>query len=230
MSQITFLDPLVNELLHLWEGIPISGPLSSSFTVRAALLCFVSDIPATRKVFQGQSQIGMFKVFPCEGFGEHTHYSGHDRPICVVRTKEQHLNSLAAIEKATSPSERQELQQRLGVSLSVLCQLPYFNIVRSHLIDPMHMVKIWKDKGIIKQEHLTVIQAKIDALNVPYDVGRIPYKVGSNFAEMTVDQWMNLYSLHALSDVIPPQHTTLGLLVTVCTSICSTTAVHNFTG
>ena len=44
--------------------------------------------------------------------------------------------------------------------------------------------------------------------NVPFGVGRIPYKVGSNFAGMTADQWMNwtnLYSLYALKDVLPSQ-------------------------
>ena len=88
----------------------------------------------------------------------------------------------------------------------------------SSLIDPMHnfylgtskhMVKIWKDQGLLRQEHLTIIQAKIDEMNVPYGVGRIPYKVGSNFSGMTADQWMNwtnIYSLHALNDVLPPQH------------------------
>ena len=39
-------------------------------------------------------------------------------------------------------------------------------------------------------------------------VGRIPTKVGSNFAGMTADQWMNrtnLYSLYALHDILPSQ-------------------------
>ena len=58
----------------------------------------------------------------------------------------------------------------------------------------------------IRQEHLALIQNCIDELNVPFGVGRIPYKVGSNFAGMTADQWMNwtnIYSLYALHDVLP---------------------------
>ena len=63
-----------------------------------------------------------------------------------------------------------------------------------------HTVKVWKAKGLIKQEHLHLIQVKIDEL--------IPYKVGSNFAGLTADQWMNwtnLYSIHALADIFPPK-------------------------
>ena len=118
---------------------------------------------------------------------------------------------------AKTPTERMELQQTLGVGWSSLCQLPYFNVVKCHLIDPMHnlylgtakhMVRVWKEKGLIRQEDLHLIQVKIDELNVPYGVGRIPYKVGSNFSGFTVDQWMNwtnLYAIYALADSLPPR-------------------------
>ena len=78
-----FLDPLIDELLQLWEGVPLSTETpNSSLTLRAALLCFISDIPATRKVcgFPGfKARLGCskcLKEFPCEGFGERTDYSG----------------------------------------------------------------------------------------------------------------------------------------------------------
>ena len=73
------------------------------------------------------------------------------------------------------------------------------------------MVKIWKDEGLIKQEHLNMIQTKIDEFNVPNGIGRIPYNIGSNFAGLTADgltadQWMNwtnIFLLHALRDILP---------------------------
>ena len=71
-----------------------------------------------------------------------------------------------------------------------------------------HMVNIWKDNGLIKQDNLGLIQAKIDDFSFPFGVGRIPYKVGSHFAGMTADQWMNwtnVCSLYALNDVLPTQ-------------------------
>lgn len=89
------------------------------------------------------------------------------------------------------------------------------DIVKNHLIDPMHnfylgtakhVIKVWKEKGLIRQEHLNIIQSRIDELNVPYGVGRIPYKIGSNFSGLTADQWLNwtnIYSLYTLRDVVP---------------------------
>lgn len=44
-----FLNLLVDELLHLWEGVLVSSE-SHTFTLRAMLMCFISDVPATRKI------------------------------------------------------------------------------------------------------------------------------------------------------------------------------------
>ena len=49
------LDPFVNELLQLWKGVTLTSGDVNSFTLRAAHLSYISDVPATRKVcgFQG---------------------------------------------------------------------------------------------------------------------------------------------------------------------------------
>lgn len=219
-----FLRPIVDELLQLWKGISICGKgVLSSYTVRAALLCFISDIPATRRVcgFPGfKATLGCskcLKMFPCEGFGEPTDYSGFDRHDWVARTMSNHLKALEEIETATTLTEKTGLQKKYGAQYSELCRLPYFDIIKNHVIDPMHnmylgtakhMIKVWKESGLIPQEHLIVIQQKLDHMNVPYGVGRIPYKVGSNFSGLTADQWLNwtnVYSLYALSDILPPR-------------------------
>ena len=117
-----FLNPLVDELLQLWEGVHVST--SNTFTLRAALLCFISDIPATRKVcgFLGfRARLGCskcLKQFPCDGFGEPTDYSGYERSTWVLRTKEQHLLSLQEVCKATTPTEQREMHRMHGVSWS----------------------------------------------------------------------------------------------------------------
>ena len=86
----SFLKHIINDLLHLQKGISVCG--NDSYFVWATLLCFVSDIPATRKVcgFPGfKAKLGCskcHKVFPCEGFGQPTDFSGFDRQSSVART------------------------------------------------------------------------------------------------------------------------------------------------
>ena len=104
-----FLEPCIDELLQLWEGVHIStGTLQPSFTLRAALLCGFPGFKARL----GCSKC--LKKFQCEGFGERTDYSGFNRPNWVKRTKEQHLHSLNVIKKAKSPTEIKKIQRRFG--------------------------------------------------------------------------------------------------------------------
>ena len=44
------------------------------------------------------------------------------------------------------------------------------------------MKKIWLQKGTINNAKLDTIQCRIDAMNVPSDMGRIPKKIASNFS------------------------------------------------
>lgn len=198
--------------MQLWKGISIRGDgMFSSRTVCAALLCFVSDIPATRKVcgFPGfKATLGCskcLKIFPCEGFGEPTDYSDFDRHDWVARTMKNHLESLKEIEVATTLTEKTRLEKNMGLNIQNFVIDPMHNM---YLGTAKHMIKLWKESGLLRQEHLTAIQQKLDEINVPYGVGRIPYKVGSNFSGLTADQWLNwtnVYSLYALNGILPPR-------------------------
>ena len=56
---------------------------------------------------------------------------------------------------------------------------------------------------------LTTIQDKVNSLNVPNEIGRIPCKIASSFADFTADEWKNwtlIYSLYCLHDVLPQSH------------------------
>ena len=90
-----------------------------------------------------------------------------------------HMESLEEIEAANTQTEKVRLQKKYGAQYSELCRLPYFDIIRNHVIDPMHnmylgtakhMIKVWKESGLLRQEHLPVIQQKLDEMNVPYGV------------------------------------------------------------
>ncbi len=47
--QYTYLEPLVDDLLLLWKGVPVDA---SSRCVRAALIAVAADLPAMRKTTQ----------------------------------------------------------------------------------------------------------------------------------------------------------------------------------
>ena len=142
-----FLKPIVDDLLHVWKGISVCG--NDSYFVGAALLCF-SDIPTTRKVcgFPGfKAKLGYSKVFPCEGFGEPTDFSGFDRQSWVARTMKNHMESLEEIVAANTQTERQVFLTKQATLL------PHFDhMLRSTKVHIMHGinyvisndVKVWK--------------------------------------------------------------------------------------
>ena len=65
-------------------------------------------------------------------------------------------------------------------------------------IDPMHnffqgtakkLVKI--EKGLLDTQKLLKIQARVDCVTVPRNIGRIPRKMVTSFGAFTADQWKN---------------------------------------
>ena len=87
-----------------------------------------------------------------------------------------------------------------------------------------HVMTLWKDKEIIKKEQFTLIQNRINEINVPMDIGRIPHKIESAMSSLTADQWKNwacIYSLYVLYDILPKEHLHCWwLFVQACCFIC----------
>ena len=87
----SFLEPLVDELLQLWNGVVMKAH-SSSVLVRSALICVACDIPAACKVCGFVSHNSLLacsrclKVFPTESFGDKADYSGFDRDTWPPRS------------------------------------------------------------------------------------------------------------------------------------------------
>ena len=169
----SYLKPLVDDLLVLWEGIPIAHT-SCDFPVviRGALLAVSCDIPATRKVcgFCGHSATmgcsKCLKKFTCVSFGEKLDYSGFDRDTWSERSMEQHLQAIKEVESASTPTQVEQITKKNGVRYSELVRLPYFDIIRQHVIDAMHnmylgtakhVVSIWKDMGLLGNSEFDII-------------------------------------------------------------------------
>ena len=113
--------------------------------------------------------------------------------------------------------------------------MPYFDIVRCHLIDPMHnlflgtskrIFTIWKERDYLNHSMCNKLQAHVDSINPPANIGRIPSKISAGFAGFTAEQWMLwtiLYSPVVLQDLLPSEHYTLWCFFSrACALLCRT--------
>ena len=235
----SYLKPLVTELLELWSGKMLN---TSSFfgvvPVRCALTCIACDLPATRKLCgflscaasQGCSKCQ--KNFPCNKFGEKSDFSGYERDEWLPRTHAIHMEQVSEVCSAKTASRQQELEKQYGARYTELLRLPYFDVIEYHVVDPMHnlllgtskhMMKIWKEQYILKDKDFEYLQEIVNRTKVPVCIGRIPFKLESNFASFTADQWKNwtcVYSLYCLRDLLPASHYSCWVLfVEVCCSL-----------
>ena len=233
----SYLRPLVDELKQLWDGVIMNSNHGTPVIVRAALICTSCDIPAARKVsgFVGHSAYHAcsrcLKPFPTAAFGEKPDYSGFDRSVWPPRTLESHVTHANRHKCAKTQKERKAIERESGCRYSVLLELPYYDIVRFCVIDPMHnillgtakhMLTLWKSSGIIDDSHFKDIQDKVDTFVTPTDIGRIPGKIASGFSSFTAEQWRNwtlIYSLCSLKDILPYRHYDCWLLFVKSTSL-----------
>ena len=129
---------------------------------------------------------------------------------------------------------RKEIEKTWGVRYSELHRLPYYDPIRMHVIDPMHnlflgtakhMVKVWRETGILDEVKLTAIEEKMKSVKLPTDLGRIPSSISTSFSRMTADEWKKwtlIYSLYCLNGVIPVAHYNMWrCFVSACKLLCS---------
>ena len=226
-STNTFLKPLVDELATLYNvGITFRNPTSllSLTTVRTLLCCVSCDLPATRKVCGFQNFNGLYgcskclKQFPTETFGSKPNYGGFDMENWQHRDNAVQRRKGLAYKDADTLKKRHEVEQTYGAKYSELLNLPHFNIVKYHVVDPMHnlflglakyTINTWKKLRIIKEHEFNLLQNKIDSVNPPTKLGRIPRKVSAGFQSFTADEWkywILIYSVYVLHGVIPDSH------------------------
>ena len=221
----------MEELKEFWCGVRIEVPhtLGGWAVVKLALTCTSNDLPATRKLcgFAGHSaSLGCSKClykFRSGIFTNKLDYSGYDRNSWPVRTLEEHkVNSLNYLMQKTA-SGQQAIVSDFGVRYSILQELPYFDPIRYHVIDPMHnlllgtsimMMHMWIDCGIITKHSLSVIEERVRAISTAKNIGWLPY----------ADQWRNwtiIFSPVVLKGLLPSQHLRCWLLfVKACSLLC----------
>ena len=136
----------------------------------------------------------------------------------IPREHAIHLQHAMEVKSAKTSSRQHELQKQYGVRYSELLRLPYVDIIQFHVVDPKHnmllgtskhMMKVWKEQGILNDPEFQRLQHTVNEIKVPAGIGRIPFRIDSGFTSFTADQWKNwtcIYSLYCLHGVIPQQH------------------------
>ena len=201
----TFLEPLILDLLKLWDGVPLFD--GSSRCLRAALLCVTSDLPALRKITQFLGHKADLGCSKCMFRGERepgtAGASGRMSYFTSGNFQERSHNEVVEqgreYQSATTKSRAANIAQKNGVRFSVLLKLPYFDIVRFSVTDPMHTFLL----GMVRREtelnirYLSSTQRvefirRVKNVKIPYDVGRLPSNIfdsGDELNGITADQW-----------------------------------------
>jgi len=112
-----------------------------------------------------------------------TDYSGFKRNEWPTQNNSSMSVGAQCAKAATMQSAQQEIEKGAGIRYSELLRLPYFDIVRCHLVDPMHnlflgtakkVLKLWRDRKLLTERKFEEIQELMDEINPPADIGRIP--------------------------------------------------------
>ena len=161
-----------------------------------------------------------FKKFvtPSNSFGSKPFYSGFEISTWKPRDIGSHKERAKDYKYASSTAERKQMLKKCGVKYSELTSIPYLDIIRCHVVDPMHCIffglakhimNVWKDDKILQPSHFKILQQKSDIMIPPAKIGRISYKIESGFASFTADEWKNwiiIFSVHALHNIIEDSH------------------------
>ena len=222
----SFLKPVVEELKEFHRGLQMKVSTGSSVLVTTRIICTASDIPATRKLcgFLGHSAFlgcsKCLKYFSTMTFNnkKKRNYSGFQRDQWTQRTNDSHRANIVKITSAPSKSVREKLEKQYGSRYTALLDLPYFDPVIHHVVDPMHnlflgtakmIFKLWLDCDLLRFNNLRKIDELIASLPISSELGRIPTTISSNFGNFTAAEWKNwtlVYSLYCLNGLLPKPH------------------------
>ena len=217
-----YLAPIVDEFLKLWKGwkVPKTYQCPDGLNIKVALIVGSSDIPATRKLFGHGSAV--MKCHRCEKrsiYSEEynkTHYGGdHNYEISTAESHKKYAHEWL---QCNSKNSRDNHFKKHGVRWSELLRLPYMDPIRFAAVDPMHCLflgiakwiikSIFVNQGKLSMEQLRVAQKRMDHVELPSDIGRIPPKIAignDGFSNLTADQWKTfimIYSTNILWDML----------------------------
>jgi hypothetical protein len=214
-----YLAPIVDELESLWDGVTLNRTYEchNGKKIRAALILVSCDIPAARKICGHVS--ALVSCHRCEkkaNYENRQHnFAGMDdmNEWFIPRNSSQHRENALGWRRCNSDADRKRFVKQTGVRWSELLRLPYFDPIRFLTIDPMHCLflgiakwivkRIWVDENVLTPDALKSIQRKMNQVQVPADLGRIPRKIdcGEGFSNFTADQWRTFFTIYATTSL-----------------------------
>ena len=90
------------------------------------------------------------KEFVTTSFGNKPDYSGFSVDSWPKRNLAVHTAKAFAAKEATTASAQVKIEQSYGIRYSVLLTLPYFDVIRFHVVDPMHNLFLGIAKHTVK--------------------------------------------------------------------------------
>lgn len=93
------------------------------------------DVPNAGKSFSGQT-------------GKKD-YIGFNKNEWPERTQSTHMKWVEEILNATTVADEECLERQYGVRYSALLELPYIDIVKMHIVDPMHNLFLGTAKRVM---------------------------------------------------------------------------------
>ncbi|CAB4487545.1 unnamed protein product [Rhizophagus irregularis] len=178
-----YLAPIVDELLKLWKGwrVPKTYQYTEGLDIKVALIIGSSDTPATRKLFGHGSAV--MKCHRCE-----------KRSTYSEVYKKTHYGGMQEYDKwVTNPINPSLHRQYAHEWLQC----------NSKSSRDTH----FKEHGL-SMEQLRIAQKRMDYIELPSDIGRIPPKIAignEGFSNLTADQWKTfimIYSTPILWDML----------------------------
>jgi len=150
-----YFTPIVDDFLEFWNtGIKYSRTARYHYgrLVRVALVAVICDLIAARK-------ISGFGAPTCEHFCTFCHvvrsedgWGDANRDTWRWRTNEEYRLFASQHKAAENEKAREKVFNSSGIRHSELERLPYFDVTKSLVVDPMHNLLL----GLVK-EHLTIL-------------------------------------------------------------------------
>ena len=110
--------------------------------------------------------------------------SYYTRITAQRKTHAQVLDQAMEYQSASSLAAAKEIQKRNSVHYSELVRLPYFDMVRMLITDPMHTFLLGMVQNEVKlclksllDDKLAESNRRLKSIRMPYDLGRLPASI-----------------------------------------------------